>query len=52
MKICYKFIVDGKEKWYTGKIIRAVGDGRNEDCEFEVSYIDGDDFIVQVYKEP
>ena len=49
--ILHKWIDDGKEKWYTGKIVRAIGDVRDEECEFEVKYNDGDEQFVQLYKE-
>ena len=31
-RILHKWVDDGKEKWYTGKVIRAIGDIRDEEC--------------------
>ena len=50
--ILHRWIGDGEEKWYTGKILRAIGDIRDEDCGFEIKYNDGDEQVVQLYKEP
>ena len=50
--ILHRWIGDGEEKWYTGKILRAIGDVRDEDCGFEIMYNDGDEQVVQLYKEP
>ena len=50
--ILHRWIDDGEEKWYTGKILRAIGDIRDEDCGFEIKYNDGDEQVVQLYKEP
>ena len=41
-KIYHRFIDDEEKKWYTGKIIRAVGDVKDKDSEFEETYEDGD----------
>ena len=49
--ILYKWKDNGTEKWYTGKVIQAVGDVHDK-CGFEVKYNDGDEQIVQLYKEP
>ena len=50
--ILHKWIDNGTEKWYTGKVIWAVGDVHDAECGFEVKYNDGDEQIVQLYKEP
>ena len=50
--ILHKWIDNGTEKWYTGKVIQAVGDVHDAECGFEVKYNDGDEQIVQLYKEP
>ena len=47
-----KWIDGDKEKWYIGKIIQAIGDIHDENCEFEVKFYDEDDItVVQLYKE-
>ena len=51
-RILHKWVDDGKEKWYTGKVIQAIGDIQDEECGFEIKYNDGDEQIVQLYKEP
>ena len=50
--ILQKWIDNGTEKWYMGKVIWAVGDVQDDECGFEVKYNDGDEQIVQLYKEP
>ena len=45
-RILHKWVDDGKEKWYTGKVIQAIGDIRDEECGFEIKYNDGDEQIV------
>ena len=48
--ILHKWIDNGTEKWYTGKVIQAVGDVHDAECGFEVKYNDGDEQIVQFTK--
>ena len=47
----HRWIDGGEEKWYTGKILQAIGDVRDEDCGFKIKYNDGDEQVVQLYKE-
>ena len=51
-RILHKWVDDGKEKWYTVKVIQTIGDIRDEECGFEIKYNDGDEQIIQLYKEP
>ena len=51
-RILHKWVDDGKEKWYTGKVIWAIGYIQVEECRFEIKSDDGDEQIVQLYKEP
>ena len=42
-RILHKWVDDGKEKWYTGKVIQAIGDIQDEECRFEIKDNDGDE---------
>ena len=51
-RILHKWVDDGKEKWYAGKVMQAIRDIQDEECGFGIKYNDGDEQIVQLYKEP
>ena len=50
--IVHKWIHDGKEEWIRGKVLKALGDVNNVDCDFEVKYTDEDEnLVVKLYKD-
>ena len=38
--ILQKWIKDGKEKWNRGKVLKALGNTNDPECNFEVQYVD------------
>ena len=50
--ILQKWIKDGKEQWIRGKVLKALGNTDNLDCDFQVQYVDEQGLMnVNLYED-
>ena len=50
--ILQKWIKDGKEQWIRGKVLKALGNTDNLDCDFQVQYVDEQGLMnVKLYED-
>ena len=50
--ILQKWIKDGKEQWIRGKVLKALGNTKDLECDFQVQYVDEQGLVnVKLYED-